>query len=149
MNDKVLSHGRWRAARSAQALGGTLTTRRFFRPSLFLPVIAGVSAGLLSPGSFLAVALIYGGLPYVLLAVIAYFAIGRARNLARLAAISIAIPLAMLLLLAPFDFMLGTVGLLVVSAYAAIAWLLYAVLRTGGLVHAMPPNKSLERSRER
>jgi hypothetical protein len=126
-----------------------MSTRRFFQLSLLLPIAVG-AIGLVVPGFGLpAATLIYGGIPYLLVAAAAYFAIGGARTLARLASISIAMPLALLLLLAPLDPIIGTMGLFVGVCYVAIAWALYVAARKFGLVAAMPPNNSLERSRGR
>ena len=125
-----------------------MTTSQFFRFSLLLPIIVGGVAAALAPKSLPVAALVYGGIPYLVIAAIVYIPIGRAKSLARLVSISIAMPLALMLLLAPLGLLMAAIGFFVGIAYATLAWMLYGVGRKTGLVLAMPPNTSLEHSRD-
>jgi hypothetical protein len=125
-----------------------MSTTRFFRFALLLPLIfACIVAVVVSPLAVIS-PLYLGGLPYLLVTVPAYFAIGRAKTMERLVMISVLMPVAMFLLLTPLSVGLGGMGLLIVAAFVAVAWLLYGISRKAGWVLAMPPNNSLERTRE-
>ena len=123
---------------------GILSTTRFFRLALLLPLLVAcvmAVAGLPS-------VLLFGWLPYLVIAVPTYFAVGRAKSLERLVTISMAMPIAMCLMLMPLSPGLGVIGFIIVISLVVIAWLLYGVCRKAGWVLAMPPNTSLERTRE-
>ena len=121
-----------------------MTTIRFFRLALLLPLIFGLIPLALTPAF-----LLFGVLPYLLIAVPAYFALGYAKSLERIVTISFVMPVAMFVLLLFLDIGLGAMGLAIAVAFVAVAWLLYGIARMAGWVLAMPPNTSLERTRER
>lgn len=115
-----------------------MTSARFFSLTLLLPVLIGVAAIAFNPSSILVSALVYGGLPYFVLAAIAYIPIRRAKSLARLAAISLTLPLALAVSLAAVGGgLLAMYALIVGFAYVALAWLLYGVARSVGVVAAL------------
>jgi hypothetical protein len=118
-----------------------VTANRFFRFTLLLPVVIGGIAIAFFPKSLPAYALVYGGIPYLVVAAIAYFAIGRARSLARLVSISMAMPLALMLLTAPLNLTMAAIGLFVGFGYAFLAWMLYALGRRSNLVFGMSPDR--------
>jgi len=120
-----------------------LTTTRFFRLALLLPVVAAAAFA-----NAVFIVSIFFWLPYLLIAVPAFIALGRAKSLERILTISVAAPFAMLLVLAPLSLGLAPMGMLIVAAFVALAWFLYGIGRMAGWVLAMPPNTSLERTRE-
>ena len=125
-----------------------MSTTTFFRFALFLPLIVACIVAIVVSPLVIISPLYFGWLPYLVIAVPAYFAIGRAKSLERLVTISVAMPIAMFFLLTFLSIGLGGMGLVIVSAFVAAAWLLYGIGRMAGWVLAMPPGKSLERTRE-
>ena len=126
-----------------------MSAAQFFLLMLLLPVIVGVGAHPFWADSLPAIAIRLGGLPYLVVAAIACVPIYKSKSLGRLAAITLLMPIAFAIpfvaLSGPFAIILV---LLVSYGYVAIAWALYGVALASGRIVQVPPNTSLERTRE-
>jgi hypothetical protein len=84
-----------------------MTTRKFFTATLFVPLIAGL-IGLFTPAKVLLVALLFGGVPYILLALVLARLILRSRTKSRLIRLSLLSPVAFMPLVILFVMIVGS-----------------------------------------
>jgi hypothetical protein len=132
-----------------------VTTRGFFSVALLLPVV-GALLGLTVPGlRILTMAMAFGGVPYVVFAIVLAFLVQGASTRRALVKLSLLAPLCFALLVAAFVDILGSTSatrqlsiretalqLLPIAAYAlafsyiyiACAWSLWALARKVGVV---------------
>jgi|SRR6185369_8690349 len=118
-----------------------MTATQFFSRMLLLPLVVGVGSFPMFPESLPALTITIAGLPYLIIATVAYFLIRKAISLRRLAATTLLFPLGLALLLTPFLGLLVAYVLIVGYGYVCLAWILYFAARSFGLVSDTRPGK--------